>query len=401
MAEDKKIVLGFVSGLSGVYGWMANDQLAGVTMAVDEINAEGGVAGVAVVVESSDDQSKPELSEQRTRELIENKHADFIIGSLSAGTHLHINKEARAAGRIFMSIGQSNEITVAPHLGPLTFHEALTPHMTAQIVGKWIFENLGTRWHLVAADYEWGRDVVGAYKVLAKRFGATICGVSMVPFPARSAEDFAAHMPEIIASEPEVLIICVYGVDQIKFIEAAHAVDLKHRMSIIFTLSEIDIIERVNPDEAVSMYWAANFYWKLEEQIPAARTFVRSYRARYKKVPSGYSAYGYSGAMELLQIARKLGQYPIDSGAIASDLEGRSYAHYKNNQWWRPCDHQSFQDIYILKLKGPEERKDADDNSEIIGVSRWDLTLERSCEELGHTDTMWGHAMPASLPQRV
>ncbi len=389
--NSDSIILGFVSGLSGVYGWMAEDQLSGVRMAVDEINASGGITGKNVVVVTRDDESKPDLAETRTHELIYDEKVDLIVGGLSAGTHLRINKETRAANKMFMSIGQSNEITLAQHLGPYTFHEALTPHMTAQIVGKWIRDHLGTRWHLIIADYEWGHATARSYEAVAAQYGAEIIGISKVQFPAKGPEDFSMHFAEIENGKPEVLIVNCYGADQLKFIQTANAAGLKRRMSIIFTLSEIGIIERVNPDEAVSMYWACNFYWKLGEQYPLARAFVNSYRSRYNKVPSGYAAYGYSGALELLQAAKQAGTYPLDSAAISRILEGRSYAHYKEQQWWRPCDHQSFQDIYILRLKGAEERSDEHDNSEIIGVSTWDLSMERSCEDLGHHDKLWGH----------
>ena len=397
MQRQEEAVLGFISGLSGVYGWMAEDQLDGTKMAVDEINAAGGIAGHAVRIVTRDDESKPDLAETRTAELIHDEHADFIIGSLAANTHLHINAETQKAGKIFMSIGQSNEITAAPNVGKYTFHEAFTPHMASQTIGRWIHEHLGKRWYLICADYEWGRSLVESYKGLAARLGADIAGVSMVPFPAKSPEDFAAHFEEILATAPEVLIVNNYGADQLKLIRAANAAGLKRKMSIIFTISEINIIERVDPDEAVSMYWGANFYWKLADKQPNAKRFVDQFRTRYKRVPSGYAAYGYSGALELLGAAQRLGTFPIDSDAIAAALESRTYAHYKEGQWWRPCDHQSFQDYYVLKLKGAEERRDADDNSEIVGVSSWDMRVEHTCEELGHHEYLWGHATPPPL----
>ena len=391
MKQQKTVTVGFISGLSGVYGWMAQDQLAGVKLAVDEINAAHGIAGRQLRVVVKDDKSDSKLAQTGTRELIEKDGADFVIGSLSAGTHLFINSETKKAGKIFMSIGQSNEITMAPHLGPYTFHEALTPYMTVNGIGRWVFERLGKKWFLVIADYEWGHHMRDAYTALAKQLGAALIGVVAIPFPAKSANDFTRHFPKIIAAAPDVLVIANYGLDQLKFIEAANAAGLKRKMSIVHTLSEIDIIGRIKPKEAVGMYWGASFYWELADTLSTAKGFVSAYSKRYRKFPSGYSAYGYSGALELLGRAQELGIYPLDSDAIARDLEGRTYAHYKNSQWWRPCDHQSFQDCYVLKLKGPEERKGRGDISEIVGVTHWDIDMERTCEDLGHAKRLWGN----------
>lgn len=361
-------------------------------MAVDLVNKDGGVSGRMVEITDKDDKSDPKLSTLGTKELIEKARVDLMIGGLSAGTQLFINAETKKARKIFMSIGQSNEITTAAHLGALTFHEALTPYMSVQGIGKWVFSNIGKKCYFIIADYEWGWQALEAYEKLAERMGADIVGVAKIPFPSKSPDDFTKHFPDILKKKPEVLIAANYGLDQLKFIEDANKSGLKRKMSIVNTLSELQVVERIKPEDAAGMYWGANFYWGLADSIPAAKEFVSSYRRRFKDIPSGYAAYGYSGGLELLQAAQRTGKYPIDPFAIVLELESRTYAHYKNSQWWRPCDHQSLQDNYILKLKGPEERKNSHDVSEIVGVTSWDLDIERSCQVLGHQEKQWGHA---------
>lgn len=389
--NEKNIKLGFVSGLSGVYGWMAEDQLRGVTMAVELINQDEGIAQKKIEIVSRDDASDPKRAAQETKMLIEKEKIDFLIGSLSAGTHLFINRETSDAKIIFMSIGQSNEITMAPNLGPYTFHEALTPFMSVHGTGKWVFENLGKKVFLVIADYEWGWSVLKTYEILAKNMRADIVGVAKIPFPSKSPDDFTKHFPEILKKKPEVLIANNYGTDQLKFVENALAHGLQRKMSIVNTISELSIMQRIDPIKAVGLYWGANFYWGLKDVIPESKRFVSMFQKQFGKTPSGYAAYGYSGALELLYAAKKINTYPLDSLLIAKELEGNTYAHYKSKQWWRPCDHQSFQDYYILKLKGAEERESVEDIAEIIGTTPWTLDMERTCEDLGHATHLWGH----------
>ena len=148
--------LGFVSGLSGVYGGIAKNQLRGVTLAVERINKQGGVLGKQVKIIIKDDKSDPKLTTKLNREMIYQDKAHFLVGQLSAGTQIAANIEAKKAKMLFMSLGQTNELTIAPHLGPHTFHQTLTVHMTDQAVGKWIFENLGRKWYLIGPNYEYG-----------------------------------------------------------------------------------------------------------------------------------------------------------------------------------------------------------------------------------------------------
>ena len=385
------IRLGFISGLSGVYGWSAQDQLRGIMLAVEQINSGGGISGKKVSIISRDDTSDPKKAAEGTRYLIEKEKIDFMVGGLSAGTQLFINEEMKKAGLLFISIGQSNEITTAKHLGPYTFHEALTPYMTVQGMGKWVFANLGKKIFIVMSDYEWGWHVLSAYELLAKEAGAQIVGVAKIPFPAKASNDFSKHFPVILKAKPEVLIAANFGADQLKFIEDVNTAGLQRKMSIVNTLSELPVMERISPEKATGLYWGGHFYWGLKDILPEANNFVSLYTKRFNGVPSGYAAYGYSGAMELLLAAQKVNRYPINPKAIAEELEGNAYAHCKDKQWWRPCDHQSMQDYYILKLKGAEDRAHPHDISEIIGVTPWDLDMERSCQKTGNGAYLWGH----------
>lgn len=390
--NKEKIVIGFVSGLSGVYGWMARDQLRGVQLAAEEWNKKGGLMGHKITVVSKDDKSDTNLSQKYTKELIVKNKADFILGGLSAPTHPVINKEARKGKRIFISLGQSIEINMAPNVSPYTFHEALTPHMAAEGAGHWAAQNLGKKWYLVLADYGWGRSVNGVLTNLAKKEGVKILGRSWIPFPALGKDDFTKHFENIIKKKPEVLVVGNFGTDQVKFIEEANKAGLKTKMSIMHVLSDVRMLERIDPNDSVGMYWGANFYWGMADIMKTAKGFVSGYMKKFKQVPSGYAAYGYSGTLEVLEATKVVNKYPLDQIEISKTMEGGTYSHYSTSQWWRPCDHQSMMDYHIFKLKGPEERKSSQDLAETVGKTSWDLGFERDCVDLGHRKNLWGHS---------
>ncbi len=84
--------IGFPIPLTGPYGAEASDQQAGATLAVDEVNARGGVLGRQVELLVRDDQLKPGMGAQRTKELIESEKVHFVIGGLSAAVQMAINE---------------------------------------------------------------------------------------------------------------------------------------------------------------------------------------------------------------------------------------------------------------------------------------------------------------------
>ncbi len=388
---NEKVKIGFISGFTGPYSRIVENQFKGVLLAVEEINKKGGVLGKQVEVIKKDDSMKADIAEQAARDLIEKDGVHFLLGTLAAPTATAANKVAVEKHIPFIALNQVSAVTEAPNLGPYSFHEGLTPFITAHLVGGWAIKNLGKRAFLVVPDYQWGYESYDAYKKVLAANGGIEVGLIKMPLGFKK-EDFAAKIPEIRAAQPEVVIATNFGQDQVNFIEAVDEAGLKKDMSIILGVSEISIREALSQEQLVGMYWGVNFYWGLAETVPVAKRFVDAFRAQFNdEYPTGYAGIAYSAAMELMEVSNLVGKYPFDYDAIAKTMEGRTYNHYKGDEWWRPCDHQSFQDLYIMRFKGPEESKHEHDIAQVVDRVNWDLGIEHSCEELGHKGFIGGH----------
>jgi len=83
-AQSDPIRIGFPLPLTGPFAALAADQQRGAQLAQDELNAKGGIMGRKVEVLFRDDQLKPAVGAQRTKELIENEKVQFVVGGLAA-----------------------------------------------------------------------------------------------------------------------------------------------------------------------------------------------------------------------------------------------------------------------------------------------------------------------------
>jgi branched-chain amino acid transport system substrate-binding protein len=120
-----------------------------------------------------------------------------------------------------------------------------------------------------------------------------------------------------------------------------------------------------------------SFYWEMNH--PTAKAFVEAFRKMHGRPPIDYAGYSYSGVKELLSGFNRAGS--LDPVALATAIEGRTYDNYKGEQWWRPCDHQSQQDVFVIKSKKAKAEYDV---FEIIAtVSGKGERLLRTCVELG------------------
>ena len=84
-AQTKPVVIGCVSDFTGTYSTIAVDQKAGTDMAIDEINAAGGVLGRKLSAIYEDSGSKPAMAATKTEKLILQDNANFVMGDISSG----------------------------------------------------------------------------------------------------------------------------------------------------------------------------------------------------------------------------------------------------------------------------------------------------------------------------
>src|SRR6058998_1746243 len=224
------IKIGFPGPTTGPFGALAKDQQQGAIVAMEEINATGGVLGKKVEILFRDDQLKPAVGAQRTKELIENERCEFIVGGLAAHVQMAINEQTKKSGVLFISVSQSDEISAKPDTSPLTFHEALNPTITTRSVGGWALKNVAKKWWVVYADYAWGKQNNAVFADVAQKNGATIVGTT--PYPLGNAE-FSAHLPKIQAAKPEAIYSVTPGADNIAFLKQYASFGMKKTTSVV------------------------------------------------------------------------------------------------------------------------------------------------------------------------
>lgn len=95
----------------------------------------------------------------------------------------------------------------------------------------------------------------------------------------------------------------------------------------------------------------ANYCWEIESEVPSAQRLNEAYREAYGGVPTDYAAYGYAGIYGLLEGAKRAGSTEAD--AVIAAMEEMRYDPYKGEQYFRTCDHQAVQPVFVLEAKGP------------------------------------------------
>lgn len=373
------IRIGLPIPLTGPYEQEALDMLRGAHTAVAMFNEQGGLQGRPAELLMRDDELNSAKAAEVTRALIANDHVDFITGGLSAAVQLSINRVAKAARIVFNSISQSDAIVAAPEWSPYTFHEALTPHTTSHVVGRYAFSHFGKRVAFLAADYAYGNEMVRGFEAIGRQFNVDVVASLRHPL---GAVDFEPLLAQISAAKPDVLVFCNFGNDQQLSIQQAGWLGLKQ--SIQFVAPVLVFAARVDAgsDAYDGVVGGTSYYWRLEDTVPTAAAFNRKFRALTEgRVPSDYGALGFAGVMTLLTAARAAGS--VASTKVIDAMRGMKFDLYKGPEQYRPCDHQAVQSVLIVKSRHTEKPNDLD-VFDIVDVEPADEALLASCADLGH-----------------
>jgi branched-chain amino acid transport system substrate-binding protein len=378
-AQEAPIKVGFPVPLTGPYGAEAQDQVRAAQLAVAEFNDAGGLGGRKAELLVRDDKLNPGEAATRALELIEQEKVNFIVGSLSASVQLAVNNVTKARGVIFNSISQSDTINEASDFSKYTFHEALNPHMTSGAVGRYVFQKFGKKVAFLTADYAYGHEMVRGFQAAGKAFNIEVLGDIRHPL---ATTDFSTLLPRIQAMKPDVLVITNFGRDQQIALKQATDFGLKKSIQIVAPILLFTGRLAAGAQAFENVIGGTSFYWGVEDKIASSKGFNERFGKMHGgKVPSDYGAMGYSGVRALLEASKTAGS--TDTDKVIAAMEGLKYDYYKGPQYFRKCDHQSVQSVFIIQSKTSGQKNESD-VFEVIATDEPNEANLRTCEELGH-----------------
>lgn len=344
-AAEGPILIGNLSGFTGTYSAMAKMQKDSVQMAVDEINAAGGVLGRKLEVINEDTETKPSVGTRKIERLILEKKVDFCIGSISSAVTLSMmNIVAKYQKVLMVSISQSPKITTT-NKNKQTFRVCANPTITSGALAKYMVNNLGKKIYMLTVDYAWGRGTSKAYHAALEKVGADIVGETFFPL---GTKDFASYFGKIKAARPDVLFITAAGNDAISVVTQAQQYGLNKSMKICGdgSLVSADILKAMGP--AAEGIITADYY-SASIDTPANKAWAAKYEKLYGTKPSKFSVSSYEAAKWLAQAIEKAGS--TDSGKVIAALEGSTYNGPQGAKTMDPDSHQTSLTVYMIKVQ--------------------------------------------------
>lgn len=339
--SKEPLKIGVVTGLTGAYVQLGEQQKNGAELAAKLLGGKVGERPLQVIVR--DDQLKPDVALRETQTLVQQDKVNFLTGCVSAATTLAVNQVAKQAGIPYLGTCQTEQLNRPPNYDAgITYHLAPTPSIPAKAASPFICENLGKKVFQLLPDYAYGHEQDTAYSAaIPKTAGCRIVGTAFFPL---GTTDFNPYIPKIEGSGADALIFGGAGRDQVGFLRQAAQFKLTERYKTFLSLEDLSFDQELGFDIVQNTWATSAFYWNVDD--PAVKEYVTAYRAAYGQPPGGYGVYVYNAVRIIAQQVEAGKGSPAD---FRSQLERFKASLGQGPETIRGCDHQALAPVYILK----------------------------------------------------
>jgi len=203
--------IGFVGGLTGACAKLVESELNAVRIAVDNINAAGGLLGEPVEIVVRDSKTKPDEGAKMARELVASENVDVLTGVCSSSVMLAISAVSSELKTPFYStIGATQKANIEAYQ-PYFWQTGANAMMEARGAAEYVASN--PEWKTVATlgfDYEWGHTSVNSFKEHLKTLRPDIEFANPL-WPKIGEQNMTSYVTATLSSEPDFVYAAVFG----------------------------------------------------------------------------------------------------------------------------------------------------------------------------------------------
>jgi branched-chain amino acid transport system substrate-binding protein len=334
--------VGHLTPRTGFLGPLGEYAVMAVDLAVEEINASGGMIGRKIEL-LKEDSVNPQTASTKAERMVERDKVACIIGEISSASALTIAQVAQRTKTLFINTGANSDALRGSDCKRYMFHVESQNSMYVKTVGRsFLRDNLikGKRWYSLTADYAFGHDLLRVAKRFMEANGGQFAGDDLVP---TDATDFSAYLLKIRDAKPDLVAINLAGNQVTNFLKQYA------EFGLTFPVGGFGF------DTALA--WAAGrgsfvgtwpCVWHHLVDTPASKTFVAAFTKKYGKPPENQAWGDYIATKIVAQTVNEIKS--ADSTKIVEHLEkGAKFDLLKTRPgYFRASDHQLMHEMYAI-----------------------------------------------------
>jgi branched-chain amino acid transport system substrate-binding protein len=221
LAQQPPIKIGALNALSGSFATYGKSGRQGAQLAIDEINASGGLLGRKLELIQVDDQAKPDVGVQEAKRLILNEKVNFLIGIDSSSVALAVAPLTNEY-KIPLVVTHGATPALTEQCNPYVFRTSNNARMDAFAAADLAAKLPYKRWANIGPDYEFGHSSWNDFiaRLKEKRPDVEVVGEQ---WPKGGESNYTPYITALVQQRPEAVFSALWAGDLVTFVRQANA----------------------------------------------------------------------------------------------------------------------------------------------------------------------------------
>lgn len=343
----EKIVIGAMYPMTGRAGRYGIDSVSGAEIAMEEINAKGGVNGRMIDIIFTDSKANPAYSVKVAKRYITEDKVNFLMGVVSSAVGLAVTEVSKENKVIFVGTDHASTALTTEKFQPYYFRVSNNTYQSAAAAAFYANDKKGwKKYYVIGPDYEYGHRTWEDFWMLLqkKRNDVQLVGQA---WPKLFEPDYTPYITAILRAKPDVLVTTFWGGDTVAFIKQALPYKLFDKMKF-FNYDgggNYELLEAMPKGLPKGLVLSARHHLNWPN-TKLNREFVRKFKAKTGRYPS-YAAEGaYAGVYFIAEGVRQAGTAE-DPDKLVAAMEKVKIKLPEDpdgfTSYMRPVDHQIVQ----------------------------------------------------------
>ncbi len=319
----------------------------GAELAVEQINAEGGVMGRPIEFITRDDKGDPGEAVKIAEELFDRENVVMLTGGFLSHVGLAVASYADQKKKLFLASEPLADSMVWESGNPYTFRLRASTYMQSAMLADIAAKSGAKRWATIAPNYAYGKEAVASFKQLLKEANPEVEFVAE-QWPGLFKIDATAEVQALNAANVDGIFNVTFGPDLAKFVREGTIRGLFQDKTVVSLLTgEPDYLLPLK-DEAPEGWLVTGYPW-YDIKDPAHDAFVKAYQERWGEDPRIGSIVGYNTMLAVKAVLEKAGS--TDTEALRQAMEGLTFDSPMGPITFREIDNQSTMGAWVGKTK--------------------------------------------------
>ncbi len=319
----------------------------GMELAVEELNAAGGVNGRKVELVTRDDNASPGDAVRAAEELVSREKIDVLAGAFLSNTGLALADFAKQKKFFYLAGEPLTDKIIWGSGNKYTFRLRPGTYMQAAMLVPEAVKLKKKRWAVVYPNYEYGQSAVAAFKELLKAAQPDVEFVAEQAPPLGKVD--AGSVAQALAdAKPDAIFNVLFGADLSKFVREGNTRGLFQGREVVSVLTgEPEYLDPLK-DETPNGWIVTGYPW-YGIQTPEHKAFFLAYHAKYNDYPRLGSVVGYTMIKSIAAGVAKAKS--ADAEKLVAAFSGLQVDSPFGRISYRAEDHQSTMGAFVGKTK--------------------------------------------------